>query len=124
MSFSGRAFGRFISRKHRLFSLHVCEGLTVILFSGESRTIIIFRGVLGALLIVAIPIFSVVVLVIEPVYETGAVTPFKGLKLHSLFPSDFRPSDQPVWNVIIVSYTLYYVYLFQQFFIDEEEVVG
>ena len=78
--------------------------------SGESRVIIIFRGILGALLLVAVPIFAVIVLVIEPVYETG-LTPFKGMKSHG-FPHDFKPSEQPVWNVVIVSYSSFCMRVF------------
>jgi hypothetical protein len=94
------------------------------LHSGEPKTIIILRGILGALLIVAIPIFSVVVLVIGPVYETG-LTPFKGMKSHGL-PQDFKPSAQPVWNVIVVSYTTSFsVRVFvDRFFVDEDDIVG
>jgi hypothetical protein len=123
MFFLGPLFGRFISREH-LFShyIYVLRGPHIC--SGESRTIIILRGILGALLIVAIPVFSVIVLVIEPVYETG-LTPFKGMKSHGL-PQDFRPSDQPVWNVIVVGYRtpLSMGVFVDRFFIDTEKIVG
>jgi len=81
--------------------------------SGESRAMVIFRGFVGALLIVAIPILSLFVLVIEPVHET-AMTPFKGMKSHGL-PEDFRPTLEPVWNVIIVSYRTFSVCVFMTF---------
>ena len=100
MSFLGLLFGRIISCEH--FSHSICTRMVLTLCSGESTAMVIFRGSVGALLLVAIPIFSLFVLVIEPIHETG-LTPFKGMKSHGL-PVDFKPTNQPVWNVVIVSY--------------------
>jgi len=73
--------------------------LQFLLYSGEARWLILSRGIFAALIIIMIAIYTIFLVVVEPVRET-ALTPIKESRSLGL-PSDF-PKREKIWNVVVV----------------------
>jgi hypothetical protein len=83
LSTSDVLFGRSIWKEH---------------FRGERRWLIVSRGIIAALAIVMVALYTVFLVVVEPVRET-ALTPVRDSRTLG-FPNDF-PSKGNIWNVVV-----------------------
>jgi len=81
---------------------------------------IISRGILAMLFVLGVVVFALFNIVLDPVRETGLM-PLKEIRSASV-PLDFVITQQPVWNIVVVSFSYslpqacaqarYHIYLF------------
>lgn len=99
--FSEGRFGRNNSSKSLWCNITIRRSKLhyFLLSSGEAKWLIVSRGIMAAFIIIVIAIYTIFLVVVEPVRET-ALTPIRDSRTLG-FPNDF-PKKENIWNVVVV----------------------